>query len=185
MTYQSDTSVQSAVKALLRSLQFSGVKFLRLVSLDVTGNLRAKVKPIDSLLCHPTISLGDQVSIATISCAGLPCYADVMVPGTGLDARDVCKVEPDLNSFRILPYSPKTAAVMGYLTNQYTNESSEYCCKAILRRVIQEAAQNHNIAFVSSKSFPMWHLPDLETATPRALTVKTFLLAIFPYSSDV
>jgi glutamine synthetase len=142
-------NTRAAVRALLRSLHFSGVKFLRFVSLDTSGNVRAKVRPIDSLLSQQSPSLSDQVSIAAICFAGLPYYADVMIPGTGLDAKDVCKIEPDLNSLRILPYAPKTAMVMGYILNQYNNESSEYCCKAVLQRVIQEAAEKCNIAFVS------------------------------------
>lgn len=143
---------RSAIKALLRSLQFNGVKFLRFASLDATGNIRAKVRPIDSLLKQHSSSLNDQTSIATVCFAGLPYYADMMIPGTGLDAKDVCKIKPDLNSFRILPYAPKTAMVMGYIMNQYSNESSEFCCRAILQRVIQEAADKYNIAFVGQPS---------------------------------
>lgn len=143
---------RAAIKALLRSLQFHGVKFLRFTSLDATGNIRAKVRPIDSLLTHPFSSLSDQASIATVCFAGLPYYADTMIPGTGLDAKDVCKIDPDLNSLRILPYAPKSAMVMGYIINQYSNESSEFCCRAVLQRVIKEAADKYNIAFVGQLS---------------------------------
>ena len=149
MSHPSDKSNGAAVRALLRCLHFSGVRFLRFVSLDASGNIRAKVRPIESLLKQQVSSLSDQTSTAAICFAGLPYYADVMIPGTGLDAKDVCKIEPDLNSLRILPYSPKTAMVMGYVMNQYTSESSEYCCKAILQKVVQEAAEKYGTAFVS------------------------------------
>ena len=149
MSHPSETCNRAAVKALLRSLHYSGVKFLRFVSLDASGNIRAKVRPIESLLRKHVSSLNDQTSTAAICFAGLPYYADVMIPETGLDAKDVCKIEPDLNSLRILPYSPKTAMVMGYIMNQYSGESSEYCCKAVLQRVIQQAAEKYGTAFVS------------------------------------
>ena len=53
--------------ALLRSLQFSGVKFLRYATLDASNNLRVKVKLVDQLLKQPNVSLNYQVSIAEVA----------------------------------------------------------------------------------------------------------------------
>merc|ERR1712232_155947 len=71
---------------------------------------------------------------------------------TGLDATTVQMVQPDLNSFRILPYAPKSALVMGNLfeqnnSNSSPNEPSPLCARGLLRKVVQEAAEKHNIAF--------------------------------------
>lgn len=133
--------------ALLRSLQFSGVKFLRFFALDACGNVRCKVRPVDALLSRRT--LVDQVSIAAVCFAGLPFYADMMVEGTGMNARNVLKVQPDLSSLRVLPYAPKTAVVMGDAFDQFNNEPSPYCTRGLLQRVIKEAAEKFNTAFVS------------------------------------
>jgi glutamine synthetase len=145
--------------ALLRSLHFSGVKFLRFYTVDVCNNVRCKVKPVDHLLLknnnnnnnnnNNVLSLDHQVSVAEVCYAGLPYYADYMIDGTGMNAKNVLMIQPDLNSFRILPYSPKSAIVMGNLYDQYTNESSPLCTRSLLGKVVQDAIEKHNITFVS------------------------------------
>lgn len=91
--------------------------------------------------------MSDQVSIAAVCFAGLPYYADFMQQGTGMTARHVLKVQPDLSSLRILPYAPKTALVMGNALDQYTNQPSPYCTRGLLQRVLREAAEKHNTTF--------------------------------------
>lgn len=140
--------------ALLRSLQFSGVKFVRFFSVDVCNNVRCKVKPVDCLMDDLNddtvqVSLNDKVSIASVCFAGLPYYADYMINGTGMTARDVLKLQPDLQSFRILPYAPKSAVMMCNVHDQYTDEPSPLCTRGLLCKVVDEAAKQHNIAFVS------------------------------------
>lgn len=141
--------------ALLRSLHFSGVQFLRYFTVDVCNNVRCKVKPVGHLLQNQK-GLEGEVSIASVCYAGLPYYADYMIANeTGLDATTVQTVQPDLNSFRILPYAPKSALVMGNLFEQHnsnssSNEPSPLCARGLLRKVVQEAAEKHNIAFVST-----------------------------------
>lgn len=146
----SSSSESAYTKALLRSLQFSGVQFLRYVAVDPYNNLRAKVKPINHMLKQKntiTISLDQQVSIAEICLGGLPYHADVMIDGTGMDARNVLTIQPDPESLRILPYAPKTAIVLGNLKNQYTDEDSPFCTRSLLAKLVKEAAEQHNIAF--------------------------------------
>jgi len=133
--------------ALLRSLQFSGVKFLRYFTVDLYNNVRCKVKPVDQLLLQSNISLEHQLSIAEVCYGGLRYSADVMTAGTGLDARNVLTIQPDLSSFRNLPYAPKSALVMGDLVNQYTGEQSPLCTRSLLRQVVQDAKEYYNIQF--------------------------------------
>jgi glutamine synthetase len=148
----SNSNQQSAYStALLRSLHYQGVQFLRFVTVDVCNNIRCKVRPISHLLKQKssTLTLDDQVSVAAICYAGLPYYTGYMIEGTGMSARDVLILQPDLNSFRILPYAPKTAMVMADLQDQYTNETSPLCTRSLLRKVIQTAMEEFNIGFVS------------------------------------
>lgn len=138
--------------ALLRSLQFSKVKFLRYFTIDLYNNVRCKVKPVDQLLrLQSKRTLNHQLSIAEVCYGGLPYSADVMVPGTGLNARNVLTIQPDLLSFRNLPYAPKSALVMGNLVDQYTGEQSPLCTRSLLRRLLHEAKEKHNLGFVSRK----------------------------------
>ncbi|CAB9505938.1 Type-1 glutamine synthetase [Seminavis robusta] len=147
ITSQSSAQESAATTALLRSLQFSGVQFLRFVTVDACNNIRSKVKPVKYLLNQEAKSLDKQVSIAAVCFAGLPHHADYMVDGSGMDARNVLSVQPDLGTFRVLPYAPKSAIVMGNLMDQYTDEPSPFCTRTVLRKVVEQAAQQHNIAF--------------------------------------
>lgn len=133
--------------ALLRSLQFSGVKFLRYFIVDVFNNIRSKAKPIDILLKKDVASLNQEVSMAEVCCGGVPFYADSMQPNTGLDARKVLSIQVDPASVRVLPYAPKSAIVLGDLIDQFTGEVSPLCTRSLLRRVVQRAALQHDIAF--------------------------------------
>lgn len=157
---QTQNEKSASAIALLRAMQFGGVKFLRYFTVDVCNNIRCKVKPVDQLLSTLTnegssssssssSGLDYQVSIAEVCYGGLPSYADYMIDGTGLSARNVLTIQPDLNSFRNLPYASKSAIVMGNLVDQYTNEPSPFDTRGLLSKVIQDAAEKHNIAFVS------------------------------------
>jgi glutamine synthetase len=150
MTTNKPSQYTGHTTALLRSLHFSGVQFLRYFSIDACGNIRCKVKPVDYLLKSAEPTLENQVSIASVCFAGLPFYADEMIEGTGMDSQNVLTVQPDLGSFRILPYAPKTAVVMGNLFDQYSNEPSPYCTRGLLAKIVKHAAEEFNIAFVSS-----------------------------------
>lgn len=145
-----DVTSSAYATALLRSLHFSGVKFLRYCTVDVCNNIRCKAKPVDQLLSqHGRVTLNDQVSIPEVCYAGLPYYADAMIEGTGLTAKKVLILQPDLHSFRILPYAPKSAIVMGNSIDQFTDESSPLCTRSLLSKVVRDAREQHNIAFVT------------------------------------
>lgn len=171
---ENDDQSEAYTLALLRSLKTSGVQFLRYFTVDVCNNIRCKVKPIDHLLFqfeqqndHHTTHQYQQRALhryhtAEINCGGLPYHTDAAVLGTGLDATNVVIVQPALQSLRILPSSSnkfksqaasavnKSAIVMGTLLDQYTHQPSPFCTRSVLRRVVREAAVQHNIAFVST-----------------------------------
>ena len=140
--------------ALIRSLQHGGVKFLRYLTVDVCNNLRCKAIPIDYLLRNDGIiaSLNCLVSVATVCYAGLPFYADSIVQDSGMDARNQITIKPDLFTLRVLPYAPKTAMVLGTLHDQYSNELSPVCTRGLLKKIVKDAAEKQNIAFVRKEA---------------------------------
>jgi glutamine synthetase len=144
-------SVEDAyTKALLRTLQFSGVQFLRYVTVDPYNTIRAKAIPIPHLLKrgkNKLLTLHQQTSIAAVCNGGLPSYADLMVEETGLSTCNVLSIHADPASLRILPYAKKTAVVMGNFHDQYSDEVSPYCTRSLLSKVVQNATEEHNIAF--------------------------------------
>jgi glutamine synthetase len=123
------------IEALLHTLQYANIKFLRYASIDISNSIRTKVIPIKNLLQsqrqqqkyqnnnnnnsnhhhHHKSVFDDQISIAKVCMGGLPSYADVVLPDTNLSARHVLIVQPDISSLRILPYAPSSAMVFGTL----------------------------------------------------------------------
>jgi len=133
--------------ALLLSLHFSGVRFLRYFTVDAFNNVRCKAKPVENLLSQKH-GLEDGVSIAEICYAGLPRYADMAVSQTGLTAAKSLVVRPDLSTLRILPYAPSSAMVLGWSVDPFANnDDSPYCTRSLLRRVVRAAKRDHNVAF--------------------------------------
>lgn len=147
------SSLESAyTKALLRSLQFQGVQFLRYLTLDPYNNVRAKAVPIAHLMkrkkeYQQVLSLHKQCSIAEVCHGGMASYADHMVEGTGMSPRNVLSIMADPETLRVLPYNTKSAVVMGNLHDQYTGDVSPYCTRSRLAKLVQEAADQHNVAF--------------------------------------
>ncbi len=148
-----EDNVDGAVLALIQTLIFADVKFLRFGSVDVVNNLRTKAIPIQRInsKLKDTNSvanvLDNQVSIAKVCMAALPSYADIMIPATNIDARDVLMVRPDYSSMKILPYAPKSAMVFGTLHDQRTGELSSLCTRGLLSRVLKTAKLRMGIAF--------------------------------------
>jgi hypothetical protein len=74
-------------KALFRALSAANVKFVRYHIVDILNNPRCKVVPLDYLRKKDENALDEHcVEIATVCCAGLPSFADSIIPGTGLTA---------------------------------------------------------------------------------------------------
>ena len=143
----------SYATALLRSLKYGGIKFLRYTTIDCCNNLRCKVVPIDHLLRSSSVSLTNQVSIAKVCYGGLPYYGDVMIDNeTNINAQHVLSIKPDMNTLQVLPYANKTAMVLGTIHDTTSNAkpSSTLCTRSILQSVIDDAANLYNIEFVST-----------------------------------
>jgi glutamine synthetase len=142
---------QGAIEALLHTLQFANVDFLRFSFVDVANSIRAKAVPIKRLVSSPRGESGtildDQVSIPKVCVAGLPSYKDVMIAETKIDAKDVLMIRPDLSSLRILPYATRSAMVFGTLHDQRTGELSNLCPRGLLARVIETADEKLGIGF--------------------------------------
>ena len=146
----SNTNMQESAysTALLRSLQFSGVQFVRFLTVDACNQVRAKDKPVKYLLGNGhNATFQYKGSMPPIVVAGAPFHADIMVEGSGVEAKNLVAFHPDMNTFRVLPYAPKTAVVLGTFTDQYTDEPSPLCSRTVLQNVVQKAAQEHNISF--------------------------------------
>ena len=138
-------------KALLRTLSFAKVKFLRYAGLDLYNSLRCKAVPIDRLKKNnddtSEISLDYQVAFAKVVFGGLPTFGDVLQPSTGLDASCSVILQPDIGTLRILPFAPSSAIVFGYLMDQQTGQLSDLCCRGLLRSFVDRVAEQYSIGF--------------------------------------
>jgi len=144
----SETEKSAATTALLRSLKFAGVKFIRYASIDACNTIRAKASPIDRIGNSGNGANFDHVvSIPRVCFAGLPSYADFIVPGTNIDGKLVLTLKPDLSTLRILPYASKTAMVMSTAHDQRTGKLSPFCSRGVLHRVKEAAKRQLGIAF--------------------------------------
>lgn len=146
---ETDETIAATNNALLRSLKSAGVQFLRYVTLDPYNNIRAKAVPLKRLIKSTSAKnqLENQVSVAEVCYGGLPSHADVLVPGTTMDARRVLAIKPDLNTLRILPYSRKTASVIGNVYEPSMDKMSQFCTRGLLARVLETAKVKHGILF--------------------------------------
>eukprot|EP00523_Entomoneis_sp_CCMP467_P008125 CAMPEP_0168741532 /NCGR_PEP_ID=MMETSP0724-20121128/12566_1 /TAXON_ID=265536 /ORGANISM="Amphiprora sp., Strain CCMP467" /LENGTH=475 /DNA_ID=CAMNT_0008789047 /DNA_START=86 /DNA_END=1513 /DNA_ORIENTATION=- len=144
-TTTSSQERQAYSQAMLRILSVSGVQFVRMHALDLYNTPRVKALPLSHL--QRLQSVDKHVASAKIVFGGLPTTADVMVAGSGLDAQDTVIFHPDLSTLRILPYSPKSALVLGTLHDQATGLLSDLCTRGLLQQIAQTALTQHNIRF--------------------------------------
>ena len=157
--------------ALLHTMQFAGVKFLRYMAVDSCNSIRCKAVPLHHLL--KTKRLDNQVSIAQVCFAGLPTFGDsVNSESTGLDASKVLTILPDVGSLRILPYAPTSAVVFGSAIDPISQTVSPLCTRSLLSRVV-ETARQQGIQFVS---FPvLWGR--MRTYLSRILHIRLTLFS--------
>lgn len=141
-----DVSLSGASIALLRALRCAGVEFLRLAVVDAVGSIRCKATPIDYVIGKGG-GFDGLVSIAEACVAGMATYADLIIPRTNTNAKNVLTVKPDLNTLRILPYAEKSALVLGTLHHQRSGELSPLCTRGLLARVLDTAADDHGLVF--------------------------------------
>jgi glutamine synthetase len=138
------SQVSGAIMALLNTLNYANVKFIRFAALDISNSIRTKVVPVKRLLIE---GMEGQVLIANVCIGGLPAFADQMIPETGIDAKDSLILKPDLRTFRILPYSSTSGMIFGTMHDQRTGQLSEFCTRGILQRVLETATRRYGIGF--------------------------------------
>jgi glutamine synthetase len=142
----SDDERKAYSQALLRTLTYANVKFVRYLAIDLYNTPRCKALPVSFL--QKSASIDTHVAYAKCVFGGLPSFADVMVEGSGLDTQDHTIVfQPDISTLRILPYSPTSAMVLGILSDQKTGLLSDLCTRGLLQEVVRRAAEEHKIAF--------------------------------------
>ena len=149
-----DSASTALFGALLRTLQVSGVKYIRYQALDAANNPRIKCVPVSFLLQQQqkhqgqTSALSFQVQFASVVMAGLPSFGDYMQADSGLDARGVVSLEPDFTTFVVLPYAPSAAVVLGNLRDPFQPEpskTSDLCCRSLLQRLMSRVTTKHGI----------------------------------------
>ncbi|GKY90553.1 hypothetical protein MPSEU_000029000 [Mayamaea pseudoterrestris] len=142
-----DSSSSNYSIAIIRTLRSAGVKFLRYSATDLCGNARCKVVPLVYL--HKNhISVSNGVSFASACFGGLPSYADCIIPETGLTAASgSVRLEPAMETLRILPYARQSALVICNLVDTATGQRSEYCSRSVLQKLLQICKEIHNIGF--------------------------------------
>ena len=158
----STTSTLDAISALLYTLDYAGIEFLRFAVVDLSNILRTKAIPLTRLIhiksatnnnSNSHFNLNNKVTMAQVSVGGFPQYGDAILPETQLDAKKVLALHPDVSTLRILPYASKSAMVLCTLwENQNYNSGitpsiSPFCTRSILSKVIQQAQREYNIGF--------------------------------------
>lgn len=149
----------AVVHSMITALRFAGVNFLRFIAVDAFNSIRCKMVPLDQFTAETT------VAIAKVCLAGLPTYSDIVLPGTGLDAKGVVTVYPDYGSLRILPYANKTAVVFGTVHDVPSGRLSSICTRGLLLRVMETANNKHGIIFNVGAELE-FNLFDIATGKP-------------------
>lgn len=152
--------VSGAAMALLNTLNYTKVKFIRFAAVDISNSIRTKVVPVKRLLSEGME--GAMTQFAKVNIAGLPAFADEIVPETGIDAKDSLVLQADLSTFRILPYSSSSGMMFGTMHDQRTGKLSEFCTRGILHRVLDTANRKYGIGFAVGVEieFSLWRRRD-------------------------
>src|SRR6478672_2699875 len=118
--------------ALYKSLEASGVSFIRVVWCDNANIIRAKAIHRGALSHH----LAHGVGISAAQQA-LPVMYDAPVPASGLGPVGEIRLVPDWSTFNQLPYAPSHGRVMGDMILDGSPWS--LCPRDFLKRMIAEA----------------------------------------------
>ena len=117
---------------LCKSLQASGIRFVRFAWCDNANVIRAKAAHIGVLEEHLEQGIG-----ITASLQAFPVMFDTVVPESGLTPTGEVWLVPDWPTLNILPYAPSHARVMGDIVQN--GEPWPLCPRYFLKRVIAEA----------------------------------------------
>lgn len=128
-------------KEVRKTLQQSGVKFVRILWCDNANIIRGKAVHIDMLLDMLSEYFDWGVGIAAGQ-QGVPVMYDAVIPKSGLSPVGEVRLVPDWSSLKMLPYSPGHARVMG---NMVHNEVPWSLCPRNFLREILAAAKRQGL----------------------------------------
>lgn len=117
---------------LCKSLQASGIRFVRFNWCDNANVIRAKAAHIGVLEEHLEYGVG-----ISASHQASPVMFDMVIPESGLTPTGEVWLMPDLPTLDILPYAPSHARVMGDIFQN--GEPWSLCPRYFLKRAIAEA----------------------------------------------
>lgn len=120
---------------LLRSLETSGVRFVRILWCDNANVLRGKAVHIGVLPQYAQHGVG----ISTAQQA-VPATVDAPAAGSGLGPVGEVRLVPDWSTLVSLPYAPGHARVLGDMIKD--GQPWPYCPRHFLRRVLADAARD-------------------------------------------
>jgi ureidoacrylate peracid hydrolase len=86
------------IKSILLALRAAQVHFLRYAALDCANGIRCKAVPLQRLISNPE-TLNSQVCVAEVCFAGMPGFGDMILKDSGLSARNVLVLRPDLSKY--------------------------------------------------------------------------------------
>jgi glutamine synthetase len=129
MDVRTDTVGHGVAVGLFRTLQSTGIQFIRYFSVDICNTPRCKVVPIKFLVeqhqqqqlnrnntNNKSLLLEPAVAISQVCFGGMPPYDDVIVNETGYTAQYSLPLQPDLSTIRILPYITRDTKPLGPLS---------------------------------------------------------------------
>ena len=188
-------SVAAIVQALLRTLAYAKVQFVRCVALDVGGQVRCKVLPVAYLQKNPgkllsfsqrqsttagssSSNRSGAIQLVKACIGGLPSFGDVVQTQSGFTAQGTLHFEPDLASLRILPYDCSSALVLGNLWDDAESprsaNPSDLCCRSLLQNVLERARREYqlDVTVMRTRALPsLVHFLELVTSPPHSCHV--------------
>lgn len=111
----------------------AGLKLVRFLYCDNGNIIRGKAAHIEALAPFLESGIG-----LTVAMQGF-CITEHIAPGSALGPVGEIRLTPDLETFRVLPYSPGNGALLCDMT-RLDGEPWEVCPRSFLKRMIAEAA---------------------------------------------
>ncbi|KZT08191.1 FLU1-II [Laetiporus sulphureus 93-53] len=128
-------------------LQRLGIKFVRIQWVDLTNTVRFRVLPVSyfkKLYTTPRPAVG--LAHVTLGLVGTAAARGFSGSGEHLYV-------PDLSSFRVCPYAPGHAVVMGWFQEKMPSPTgsfaSELCPRALLKRIVDDAQEKAGLSFLA------------------------------------
>jgi hypothetical protein len=98
------------IKCILLAVRAAQVQFLRYVALDCANGIRCKAVPLPRLISQPE-TIHSQVCVAEVCFGGLPGFGDKVIKDSGLSARNMLVLKPDLSTCTIFKWNFSSLAV--------------------------------------------------------------------------